>query len=398
MIRSTAKKWVFFVLALSFCANTAQAQKPSKGGGGTTPPPPLPGIIYHWRDQNVWAVLPDGSGLTQVLPAGISGTPNFRPQGSNAFRDRWYLERRVTGVYDTYKHPNGNDYTNYPHNDIFAFRTSPDDPAQIESIRLTDLFGIAAVVAGDPGWSLDDNESDPTSHVRFEVLDISDTFVLNPDGTSYFDGTGKPYQSLRLPITAAEITLAWSSGTSQPFRPADGIELAKTLYPRTEFYADLPVVTPSAQYLVALETGVITLLDPLTTNPMFISWDGSTMGTPTMTSGGWQNNRAALSPDSTRIAVLNWGRNSDGGVWVISLDGSTLPKQLSQNSSKGKSYTEFDQVMWSPDSNYVLARKHSWTSSTGHTWDQLILPASGGSAVMTFSKSPMWGIRWVASE
>jgi len=28
----------------------------------------------------------------------------------------------------------------------------------------------------------------------------------------------------------------------------------------------------------------------------------------------------------------------------------------------------------------------------------LIIPASGDSAVATFSKSPMWGIRWIASQ
>ena len=192
--------------------------------------------------------------------------------------------------------------------------------------------------------------------------------------------------------------MAWLSGTHESFRPADQIELAATLYPRVNGYSDLPVLTPNRQFLVGLQTGIITLFDPVTTDRLFDSWNGSTMGTPTMTSGGWQNNKAAISPDSTRIAVLNWGRNSDGGVWVISLDGSTPPKQLSQNSSKGNSYTEFDQVMWSPDSNYVLARKHSWNTSTGHAWDQLILPASGGPAVVTFPKSPMWGIRWVASE
>jgi hypothetical protein len=403
MFRSTAKKWVFLVLAFSFWANMAHAQKPPKGGGSNppAPAPALPGIIYHLRDQNLWAIRPDGTGLTQVLPSGFGGTPNFRPQGSNVFRDRWYLGTRETGkMYTNWKSPNGSIREEYPHFDVFAFRTSPNDPSQIESIQLTDLFGKALILGNsrEPTWSLDDNDSVETSHIEIHVLNISDAFISNPDGTNYFDATGKRWEILRLPLTATEVTLNWASGTHQPFRPTDPIELAATLYPRVEGYWDHPVLTPDGQYLVALETGVITLLDPLTGNPLFVSWDGSSMGTPTRTSGMWQNNQAAISPDSTRIAVLNWGRNSDGGVWVISLDGSTPPKQLSQNSSKGNSYTEFEQVMWSPDSNYVLAQKHSWNTSTGHVWDQLILPASGGPAVVTFPKSAMWGIRWVASN
>jgi hypothetical protein len=387
-----------FFIAI-FATGLAFAQKPPKGGGGT-PPPSLPGIIYHWRNQEVWAIRPDGSELTRVLPTDSTAgaIPCFHAQGSNAIHGRWYLESRQTGVYATYRNTNGTPLTNFPHRDLFAVRTKPGDPTKTESIQLTDLYGIALIVDGG-SWSIDDNESIATSFVNTKAYDLRDTFSLDENGNGYFDATGKTSYNLRLPMTASQITLGWISGGIAPYRPVDPAELTGVLWPNLNYtYAGDQQLTPNAQFIVALGRGNITLLDPVTTNPLFVIWDGSTMGTPTETSGWWNDGDADLSMDSTRIVVLNYPRTSEGGVWILPLDRSSPPLQIAQNYSKSKDYTEYDQVKWSSDSKYIIARRHSYTVRAGHTFDQVIIPATGGSPVVTFANSPMQIIRWVSSD
>lgn len=385
------------------CASESLAQKPGKGG--STPPPPAPnlgGLIFHYRDQDVWSMRPDGSQLTKVLsqaavPPNSSGTPCFHAQDGDPVYGRWYITQVQTGTYSQATTPTGGTSTNVAHYDLFAFRSVPGNPSQFESIQLTDLFGLFRLSPSGASWSVDSNDNGATSHIHCDGRDIRSTFVTDEDGNTYYDASQSPDRTLRLPITAGAITEGWNLGEFVPYRPADPAALTPLLSPylRSDFF-EVPPLTPDGQFLVGLE-GSVTLLDPATATPLFTVWDGATMGEPTRLSGSWQNNAAALSPDSTRLAIINWKNDSTGGVWILTLDGSAPPKQISQNSSKGTSYSRFQHVLWSPDSNHVLTQRVSYQSNK-LTFDQLIIPAAGGSPVTTFAASPISGIRWVSSD
>lgn len=390
------------------------AQGKGKGGGGggeTPPPPPLPGLIYFNTSDagypETWCVRPDGSQLTRVL-VNERRIPCFYAQGSDPVHDRWYVVLRQTGVYDSYTY--GNPPTvrgSYPHLDLFAVRGVPGDPANMELVQLTDLFGLCILSGCD--WSLDSNDDPATSFVGIGIRDIRSSFTRDAEGKTHFDGNQSPQCDLRLPLTAGEIQTGWLSNNFVPYRPAEPADLTPLLRPlgtnaetSNAYGAGGIQCLPDGESLLALGGNRVVLLDPAApdvTQPLRVIWDGNTMGEPSAISVFFQANQAAISPDGTRLAIVNWHEDARGGVWVLTLDGSAPPKQITKYSQSGSNYTEYDQVIWSPDGNHLLIRTVAYAK--GKLWfGHVIVPSAGGAAVRTFNPSPGpgWAARWVSTD
>ncbi len=365
------------------------------------PPPPanLTGIIFHERSDGPWAVRADDTGATPVAGSG----PCFHAQGPDPFHDRWYLTRLQTGQYDLVTYVN--DFTGqvvtdgpWPHYDLFAYRSSPGDPTQIETVQLTDLFGILRM--SSHGWSWDSNEDPLTSFVAVGGLDIRSSFA-EVDGQTSYDRRQSPDCEVRLPLTASAITAGWLNDDFVPYRPAVPSDLDSLLVPVG--YSALPSTTLNGEFLLfANSNRKALLLDPSNldvNNPHSVVWDGNTEGEPSNFHGSWFSNVSPqISPDGTSVVGINAYSDSRGGVWVLSLDRSFPPRQLVKNSLRSaQNWTRYETAFFSPDSQYVLSSQ-AINKNGNFSGGRFIFPAAGGAAVKSLSNVNQWITRWVSSD
>jgi hypothetical protein len=312
-----------------------------------------------------------------------------------------------TGQYDlvTYiSNSTGQVVTNGPwaHYDVFAYRSTPGNPSQIETVQLTNLFGILRISTESSWftWSRDSKEDPLTSFVAVRGYDIRSSFA-EVDGQTSYDHRESPECELRLPLTASAITAGWLNEDFVPYRPVVPGDLDSLLVPAG--YTTLPTTTLNGEYLLfAVSNRMTLLLDPISAdinNPHSVVWDGNTEGEPSnFGSGSYLNQPPEISPDGKSVVGINWYTDSRGGVWVLSLDRSSPPRQLVKNSQKSASnWTRYETAFFSPDSQYVLSAQKINKAGT-FSGGQLVFPAAGGAAVKTLFNVNPWVTRWVSSD
>lgn len=198
--------------------------KPPKpdGGGGDDPASPVPdGVVYFEYQQDIWAMNPDGTGKTVVLPSGSwpvnwePGDPSSLRYGADQVHDRWFLVRREADnpqLIDFVIDENGDvSQTDVPYEwELYAAK--PDATAQggFRWVRLTSTFGEIFIGPNDDlRWSNDGFDS----FISFEGHDISAAMsFLDFDGDGDVDSVldlpsfyASPELIYRLPVSGMEI-------------------------------------------------------------------------------------------------------------------------------------------------------------------------------------------------
>lgn len=389
------------VSLLLICVCTAVASKPAP------PPPPvsLAGLIYYKTDNGeLWAMNPDGSNQTRVLPS-LPGPliPCFHPQGGSAIHDRWFLTLLATPgrIYDIRLHRDtGAVLAPEPHYDIYAFRATPGNTSQIEYVQLTDLFGYFRFAPGNyqVQWSNDSNDDLSTSFVGASGHDIRNAFYYDEDGKSVIDFRDAVFADLRVPMTAGEIHNGWLSGDFVPYQPAGNAEFGALLsaYNGGLWGGDPKQLNQDGSLAVGVNNNQVFLVDLFNPASYSVIWDGAN-GAPTRPYAGSWDYVPAWSRDETRIVVVDPTRNAGGGIWRLSTDGSP-PLQLAKNSASGNTWTGWANCYWSPDSQHLMCNRGGYAKGNRYFRDIVILPGNGGAPVKEFLNFSGWPVRWVSAS
>ena len=98
-------------------------------------------------------------------------------------------------------------------------------------------------------------------------------------------------------------------------------------------------------------------------------------GTPTRVAEGLPfEMQPRFSPDGTKIAFTS-DRGGGDNIWIMNLDGSGK-RQLTK-----ESFTLLNNPTWSPDGNYIAARKHFTTQRSAGTGEVWMYHVAGGGGV-----------------
>ena len=103
-------------------------------------------------------------------------------------------------------------------------------------------------------------------------------------------------------------------------------------------------------------------------------------GTPTkLTSGLALDQQPRFSPDGSKIAYTS-DRAGGDNIWIMDADGSN-PKQITK-----EKFRLVNNPAWSPDGNYITARKHFTTTRSLGTGEIWIWHIAGGDGVAVFER------------
>lgn len=368
----------------------APAAKPS--GSSSTPT----GTIYHTGGsfyepgKFIWGFKPSGipngtSGAFNLLPGFYDELPALGtlfalpipcrlPQGSDTFHDRWWVAALQSDTYDEVTVSGGQTRTDYPHYDLYAMRSDPNDRTQLIKVQLTDLYGMVNCNGG-ASWSNDTNEAE-TSFVMVRGYDIRNTFVEDAAGTFYDQSQAVPV-TLRIPLKASKIPL--QPNEFVPVGPAHNVQslLGPDMSVRQvdpgirdissdtglEYVKSDPNSPPSENPSAPNRLVIADATIPYANNPIQILWDGNS-GAPR------QSIHAVWSPDGTTIAFIDDAASTapGGDIWTCSASGGSPPKRIvpvSKSTGKNSSTFTYRYPVWSPDSKHLAYLKWESDTATG---------------------------------
>lgn len=344
------------------------------------PPPGPSGTIYYRKDTTYYAVKPDGSGQAANIlpnignltaPSYGDANPAYSPSGGNATQDRWWIYPAMTGDhYAQWINPDGTVTQNLPHWDLFAVRSNPQNRAQLQTVQLTDLYGIARVVGAEACWSNDGNNDLQNSFVTAYVRDIRNGFDPQTTNVDVNLSTG---HNLLFPLAISEIQPGYV-----PFGPhswAAEAELDAMLWspvgntvvggwggdlngqgkfaPSGDLYLRNTAV---AQWTTEL---FIAQWTPTSTgDPWLVLWDGRNGQPQNIWTAQW-------SPNGQTIAMEVRGAQLTGGdIYTQPASGASAPKKVLSATAKGFTTTIYHTPAWSPDNQYLVVIKEQYNGST----------------------------------
>ena len=339
MTRTTAGTWLKRTALTFMCVcglwglSSAFAGKPGGGGGGGGGTTHTSVIAFAYQNA-MYEMYEDGSGKTQVLPAGVFGAPSSRIYGTS----RWWLTTDLDPV------------TGF--SEIFAFREDGS------AVQLTEFGPDGFIVPYPPDGGTDQPRWSNDGLDRFFTVtgDNSTLWRVWVSGDEIAVIEADP--TLRKTVADLEFIMgtysknyAWSNLDStfahqEPDYDGNGAEISQTIWVRI-----LPGTpqNPGGDPLdIPVYTGTKITLKPW-------SW----------------------SHDGSRIAFNQRNTSEWGGVWTIRPDGTGLLR-VCTNSGTMNYYHQG----WSPNSQELLIGTEKVTIDISKYQYQLVrMPATGGKQI-----------------
>lgn len=206
-----------------------------------------------------------------------------------------------------------------------------------------------------------------------------------------FAQSGQPPQPTPDPVEEQEVDASEqdkpAEGTGQPVQTSP---LAATTAPRKDEKWDVNAPRGATLRQVAIRTDEGTWMD------VDVSPDGRTLafallgdiytmpiagGTPTRVAEGmaWEAH-PRFAPDGRRIAFTS-DRGGGDNIWVMNFDGSDKRQVTKED------FRLINQASWSPDGQYIVAKKHFTTQRSLGTGEIWIYHVSGGGGVKLVARS-----------